>query len=201
MPLTRVKSAGVTNNAIGSNQLDLTANYAFTGTVSGAGLAQETGTWTPAISGMGSPSTQVGIYIKIGKLVTAHCHMNGVVSGSGTVTVSGLPYPANSTTNMQQSITLGFISHVYFTSGSMLGVTARMNPGRGRPISNIGVKTGNSPSSGHRNGTRCWMPGSSRPRRPDTPMSKTTTRVSRKASRGPSSPFAMESAVVPLPHS
>ena len=30
---------------------------------------------------------------------------------------------------------------------------------------------------------------------------ETTTRVSRKASRGPSSPFAMESAVVPLPHS
>ena len=129
MALTRVKSSGVANNAIGSNQLDLTANYAFTGTVSGAGVAQETGTWTPAISGMGSPSTQVGIYIKIGKLVTAHCHLNGVVSGSGTVTVSGLPYPANSTSNMQQSITVGFISHVYFTSGSMLGVTARMNPG------------------------------------------------------------------------
>ena len=47
MPLTRVKSAGVTNNAIGSSQIapnavgssqiDLTANYTFTGTVSGAG--------------------------------------------------------------------------------------------------------------------------------------------------------------------
>ena len=47
MALTRVKSAGVTNNAIGStqiapnavgsSQIDLTANYTFTGTVSGAG--------------------------------------------------------------------------------------------------------------------------------------------------------------------
>ena len=43
MPLTRVKSAGVTNNAIGSSQLDLTANYTFTGTISGAtGWRQET---------------------------------------------------------------------------------------------------------------------------------------------------------------
>ena len=43
MALTRVKSAGVTNNAIGSSQLDLTANYAFTGTISGAsGWRQET---------------------------------------------------------------------------------------------------------------------------------------------------------------
>ena len=36
MPLTRVKAAGVTNNAIGSSQLDLTANYAFTGNITGA---------------------------------------------------------------------------------------------------------------------------------------------------------------------
>lgn len=35
MALTKVKSAGVTNNAIGSSQLDLTANYAFTGEVTG----------------------------------------------------------------------------------------------------------------------------------------------------------------------
>ena len=43
MALTRVKSAGVTNNAIGSSQLDLTANYTFTGTISGAsGWRQET---------------------------------------------------------------------------------------------------------------------------------------------------------------
>ena len=35
MALTRVKTAGVTNNAIGSSQLDLTASYAFTGTVTG----------------------------------------------------------------------------------------------------------------------------------------------------------------------
>ena len=38
MALTRVKTAGVTNNAIGSSQLDLTASYAFTGTVTGTGM-------------------------------------------------------------------------------------------------------------------------------------------------------------------
>ena len=44
------------------------------------------------------------------------------------MTVSGLPFTASATTNMFQSITIGFISHIAFTSGSMLGVCARINP-------------------------------------------------------------------------
>ena len=128
MPLTRVKSAGVTNNAIGSNQLDLTADYAFTGTVSGAGLSEETGSWTPSVTGMGSPSTAIGRYTKLGKTITVHGVLIGSTSGSGSMTVSGLPYAANSTSNYYQSGSVGWISHVGFTSGSMLGVTIRVNP-------------------------------------------------------------------------
>ena len=37
MALIKTKSRGITNNAIGPDQFDLTANYPFTGTVSGAG--------------------------------------------------------------------------------------------------------------------------------------------------------------------
>tara|TARA_B100001248_G_scaffold136639_2_gene102595 strand:- start:14039 stop:15019 length:981 start_codon:yes stop_codon:yes gene_type:complete len=94
-----------------------------------AGVASEEGSWTPSLTGVSSPSVAVGRYVKIGKVVTAHANVNGVVSGSGSMTVSGLPYASNSTTNMQQSITVGFNSHVYYSSGSMQGVQARINPG------------------------------------------------------------------------
>ena len=88
----------------------------------------EEGSWTPALTGVSSHSVAVGRYVKIGKTVTAHAHVNGVVSGSGSMTVSGLPFSSNSTTNMQQSMTVGFNSHVFYSSGSMEGVQARLNP-------------------------------------------------------------------------
>ena len=118
MPLTRVKSAGV----------NLADNFSFTGTVSGAGLSEETGTWTPSVTGMGSPSTAIGRYTKLGKTVTVHGVLVGATSGSGSMVVSGLPYAANSTSDYYQSGSVGWISHVGFTSGSMLGVTIRVNP-------------------------------------------------------------------------
>ena len=118
MPLTRVKSAGV----------NLADNFSFTGTVSGAGLSEETGTWTPSVTGMGSPSTAIGRYTKLGKTVTVQGVLVGATSGSGSMVVSGLPYAANSTSDYYQSGTVGWISHVGFTSGSMLGVTIRVNP-------------------------------------------------------------------------
>ena len=88
----------------------------------------EEGSWTPSLTGVSSHSVAVGRYVKIGNTVTAHANVNGVVSGSGSMTVSGLPFSSNSTTNMQQSITVGFNSHVFYSSGSMQGVQARINP-------------------------------------------------------------------------
>ena len=88
----------------------------------------EEGSWTPVLSGVSSHSTQVGRYVKIGNTVTAHAHVNGVITGSGSITVSGLPFSSNSTTNMQQSMSLGFSSHIQFTSASMLAMTARIAP-------------------------------------------------------------------------
>ena len=88
----------------------------------------EEGSWTPALTGVSSHSVAVARYVKVGNIVTAHAHVNGVVSGSGTMTCSGLPYASNSATNMQQSITVGFHSHVFYSSGSMQGVQCRLNP-------------------------------------------------------------------------
>ena len=62
MPLTKVKSSGI----------NLADTFAFTGTVSGAGLSEETGSWTPSLTGMGSPSTAIGRYTKLGKTITVH---------------------------------------------------------------------------------------------------------------------------------
>tara|TARA_R100000005_G_C4949831_1_gene170810 strand:- start:511 stop:1017 length:507 start_codon:yes stop_codon:yes gene_type:complete len=128
MALTKVNTGGIAADAVDNTILKLDDNYAFTGTVTGAGPATEEGSWTPSLTGVSSHSVAVGRYVKIGKMVTAHAHVNGVVSGSGSMTVSGLPYSSNSTTNMQQSMTVGFNSHVFYSSGSMEGVQARINP-------------------------------------------------------------------------
>jgi len=55
----------------------------------------EEGTWTPAVSGFGSPTyiTQTGKYTKVGNLVhiTGKLHFSGA-SGASAVSISGLPY-------------------------------------------------------------------------------------------------------------
>ena len=127
MSLTRVKSSGVTNNAIGSNQLDLTANYAFTGTVTGAGEALEEGTWTPVMTSF-NHTTQIGRYIKIGKMVTVHAHIVGTSTRSGaSISVSGLPYTVNSTSNFYQSAIVGGHSYFGYNTGFQ-DITARFDP-------------------------------------------------------------------------
>lgn len=67
----------------------------------------EEGSWTPVLGGSGGTSgqtytTQVGRYIKIGKLVWATFYV--VLSAKGTITTSvqiqGLPFTAENTTNL-----------------------------------------------------------------------------------------------------
>jgi len=131
--LSNVGITGWSNN--GSNNDLLPANasagiYLGVNSATASNLLDdyEEGSWTPSLSGVSSHSVAVGRYVKIGNTVTAHANVNGVVSGSGSMTVSGLPFSSNSTTNMQQSITVGFNSHVFYSSGSMQGVQARINP-------------------------------------------------------------------------
>lgn len=74
----------------------------------------EEGVWTPVIGGSGGTSgqaytTQVGSYIKIGKLV--FCHFNVQLSTLGTVTtnaqIQGLPFASENTTNQSASMAVG----------------------------------------------------------------------------------------------
>ena len=58
----------------------------------------EEGTWTPSVGGTATYTTQVGGYIKIGKMVTAWCKLIINVIGTGSLTtISGLPFTADDT--------------------------------------------------------------------------------------------------------
>ena len=65
----------------------------------------EEGTWTPVVARTGSNYTQTaltGTYTKIGRQVTCQCYTNVTTvttQGSSYVTVTGLPFAANSSTN------------------------------------------------------------------------------------------------------
>lgn len=60
-------------------------------------VAYKTGTWTPAVGGTATYTTQVGTYTKVGRLVTVHCELQINVIGTGSATtISGLPFAAAS---------------------------------------------------------------------------------------------------------
>ena len=44
MALTKILEGGIADDAVGNTKLDLAANYAFTGTVTGAGMTTPTNT-------------------------------------------------------------------------------------------------------------------------------------------------------------
>jgi len=65
----------------------------------------EEGTWTPAFSNVGSPSYshQYGRYTKVGRIVHLFLTIHATsVSGSGTATITGLPFTATETGDSQQ---------------------------------------------------------------------------------------------------
>jgi hypothetical protein len=60
----------------------------------------EEGTWTPSVGGNTTYTTQVGIYTKVGRVVTCEfeIHINTIGTGS-TTAISGLPFTSNSQSN------------------------------------------------------------------------------------------------------
>ena len=53
----------------------------------------EEGTWTPALGGGATATGMTGTYTKVGRLVTAHLHLeNSTISGTPDYIVSGLPF-------------------------------------------------------------------------------------------------------------
>lgn len=117
----------MTISKIQSESMNLADTFAFTGTVSGAGEAVEEGTWTPVMSSF-NHTTQIGRYIKIGKMITVHAHIVGTSTRSGgSISVSGLPYATNSTANFYQSASVG--GHSYFVYDTAFqDVSARFDP-------------------------------------------------------------------------
>lgn len=74
----------------------------------------EEGTWTPAITSAGGGaatySVQVGRYVKIGKLVRVNGRVTLATKGTlaaGAVTITGLPFASDSTTNADAAAIIG----------------------------------------------------------------------------------------------
>ena len=95
MPLTKIKSLGITDGTIVG--ADINSTFDLTGkTVTGAGASQEVGTWTPSWSLAGGTITSIDTtaysYVKIGRIVVAQvqAHLN-TTSGSGQITFT-LPF-------------------------------------------------------------------------------------------------------------
>lgn len=79
--------------------------------------AYEVGNWTPTITGSGSNptptyTTQVGRYIKVGKLVYVTCtiQVSALTGGTGNFEISGLPYTTQNTTNHQATFSGIYVS-------------------------------------------------------------------------------------------
>ena len=69
----------------------------------------EEGTWTPAFSGVGSPSYghQYGRYTKVGRIVHLFLTIHATsVTGSGTAIITGLPFTATETSDSEQRQTI-----------------------------------------------------------------------------------------------
>jgi len=72
----------------------------------------EEGTWTPSLGGNTTYTTQVGTYIKVGRLVTATAALQINTLGTGSTTaVSGLPFN-QSNANGPGNLCVGYFSNL-----------------------------------------------------------------------------------------
>ena len=80
----------------------------------------EEGTWTPSLGGTATYNTQVGMYTKIGNVVTVSgkIHVNVRGTGSSTV-VSGLPFTSNA--NYSYGIAIGKYAAIANTAFTVYG--------------------------------------------------------------------------------
>ena len=92
-----------------------------------AGASVEEGTWTPNMTSL-SESIAIGRYLKIGKMVTIQCTIVGSSAGNGlSITISGLPFTSNSTSNFVQSATVGGHSRFSYSGFSQITATISTN--------------------------------------------------------------------------
>lgn len=133
---------GVTTGglALGGN-LTLSGAFATTITVtgtttitlptSGTLVGATSGTWSPSVGGSATYTSQIGTYIKTGKMVFVSCTLIINVLGTGsTNTISGLPFPGGSSPTSDQALADGF------SSGLALSVVS-LNPTVGATSSTV----------------------------------------------------------------
>jgi len=94
----------------------------------------EEGTWTPTLDSNLSDSidnydSRVGLYTKVGRLVTAICYIDGGTKGTVTGTVmrvSGLPFTPNGSPQFQSSA-IGYWSNINIGTSQPLAVVYAAN--------------------------------------------------------------------------
>ena len=86
----------------------------------------EEGTWTPVMTSF-NHTTQIGRYIKIGNAVTVHAQIVGTSTRSGaSISVGGLPFTVNATSNFFQSAIVGGHQNVAYSGFD--DISARFDP-------------------------------------------------------------------------
>ena len=108
--------------------IDFSATNDGTGTVTSELLNDyEEGTFTPTVrgstvAGTGVYTTQAGLYTKVGRLVTITVYLNwtAVTLGTGNLQFAGLPFTASSSPVTYNGISIGFVSNIATTAGTVL---------------------------------------------------------------------------------
>ena len=108
--------------------IDFTATAEGSGTMTSELLNDyEEGTFTPTVrgstvAGTGVYTTQAGLYTKVGRLVTITVYLNwtAVTLGTGNLQFAGLPFTASSSPVTYNGISIGFVSNIATTAGTVL---------------------------------------------------------------------------------
>jgi len=89
----------------------------------------ETGTWTPEFAGSGTPGTfghaansQKGYYARQGNIVHLFGYLviNAItVAPTGAMSITGLPFAANSATNFRAGVTFDIIDNFNYTAAAI----------------------------------------------------------------------------------
>jgi len=124
----RTLLGGVTENASGG-VLQLSSGITFPATQDAATNANtlddyEEGNFTPTIvgtttAGTGTYTIQVGRHTKIGRSVNIQFRVQwSAHTGTGNMTIRGLPFTALNVTNAHAAVTFGYVANVAYTAGA-----------------------------------------------------------------------------------
>jgi hypothetical protein len=107
--------------------IDFSAVTGGTGTATGNVLNDyEEGTFTPVIvgttaAGVGTYTSQVGRYTKVGRLVSAQIYLNWTAhTGTGNMLISGLPFSSQNVSDLYNAATFGWVYNISLTAGNVI---------------------------------------------------------------------------------